>query len=45
MGARLCPHTLFRGDRFAETLNRVEQLKELCTPYYATLAEAAMRFA
>ena len=38
------PHTLFRGERFAETLTRVEQLKELCTPYYATLAEAAMRF-
>ena len=38
------PHTLFRGDRFAETLARVEVLKELCTPYYSTLAEAAVRY-
>jgi aryl-alcohol dehydrogenase-like predicted oxidoreductase len=38
------PHTMFRGDRFAETLKRVEALKALCKPYYATLAEAAMRF-
>jgi aryl-alcohol dehydrogenase-like predicted oxidoreductase len=38
------PHTLFRGDRFAETLGRVKQLKDLCAPYYPTLAEAAIRF-
>jgi aryl-alcohol dehydrogenase-like predicted oxidoreductase len=38
------PHGLFRGDRFAETLGRVEELKKLCAPYYPTLAEAAMRF-
>ncbi len=38
------PHTLFRGERFAQTLARAEQLKELCAPYYPTLAEAAMRF-
>ncbi|MDX6256747.1 MAG: hypothetical protein QOJ11_3081 [Frankiales bacterium] len=39
------PAWLFRGERFAETLRRVDRLKELCAPYYATLAEAAMRFA
>ena len=38
------PHTLFRGGRFTETLDRVERLKELCAPYYSSLAEAAMRF-
>ncbi len=38
------PHTLFRGDRFAETLNRANQLKEICAAYFPTLAEAAMRF-
>lgn len=39
------PHTLFRGDRFAETLRRANALKDVCAPYYPTLAEAAMRFA
>jgi aryl-alcohol dehydrogenase-like predicted oxidoreductase len=38
------PHVLFRGDRFTETLRRAEALKALCAPYYATLAEAAMRY-
>ncbi len=38
------PHTLFRGDRFAETLRRVEALKAVTTAHYPTLAEAAMRF-
>ena len=38
------PHTLFRGDRFAQTLQRVEELKKVCAPYYPTLAEAAMRY-
>ena len=38
------PHTLFRGTRFDETLARVGALKALCAPYYATLAEAAMRY-
>jgi aryl-alcohol dehydrogenase-like predicted oxidoreductase len=38
------PHTMFRGERFAETLARVEKLKILCKPYYSTLAEAAMRY-
>ena len=38
------PHTMFRGNRFAETLARVEKLKALCKPFYATLAEAAMRY-
>ncbi|KGJ74455.1 aldo/keto reductase [Cryobacterium roopkundense] len=37
-------HQLFRGDRFAETLGRVEALKKLCAPYFPTLAEAAMRY-
>jgi aryl-alcohol dehydrogenase-like predicted oxidoreductase len=39
------PHTLFRGDRFLETLRRAEALKQVIAPYYPSLAEAAMRFA
>jgi aryl-alcohol dehydrogenase-like predicted oxidoreductase len=38
------PHTMFRGERFTETLARVEKLKSLCNPFYSTLAEAAMRY-
>jgi aryl-alcohol dehydrogenase-like predicted oxidoreductase len=38
------PHWLFRGERFAETLDRVTALKELCAPYFPTLAEAALRY-
>ena len=38
------PHTLFRGDRFAQTLQRVEELKKACAPDYPRLAEAAMRY-
>ncbi|MBN8630133.1 MAG: aldo/keto reductase [Rhodobacterales bacterium] len=38
------PHQMFRGDRFAETLARVDALKAEVAPYYATLAEAAMRY-
>jgi aryl-alcohol dehydrogenase-like predicted oxidoreductase len=38
------PHQMFRGERFGETLIRVEALKKLCAPYYATLAETAMRY-
>ena len=38
------PHTLFRGERFAQTLERANKLKEICAPYYPTLAEAAMRY-
>jgi aryl-alcohol dehydrogenase-like predicted oxidoreductase len=38
------PHWLFRGERFAETLARVEALKQVCRPYFPTLAEAAMRY-
>lgn len=37
-------HEMFRGERFTETLQRVEALKHLCAPYYSTLAEAAMRY-
>jgi len=35
---------MFRGERFAETLARVEKLKAICKPYYPSLAEAAMRY-
>lgn len=38
------PHWLFRDGRFDETLRRSNALKELCRPYFDTLAEAAMRF-
>jgi aryl-alcohol dehydrogenase-like predicted oxidoreductase len=37
-------HVLFRGDRFTETLDRVELLKNLTADYYPSLAEAAMRY-
>ena len=39
------PHWLYRGERFMDTYKRMLKLKELCAPYYPTLAEAAMRFA
>jgi aryl-alcohol dehydrogenase-like predicted oxidoreductase len=39
------PHTMFRGERFDETLARVEALKRECAPFFPTLAEAAMRYA
>jgi aryl-alcohol dehydrogenase-like predicted oxidoreductase len=39
------PAWLFRGERFNQTLERVDALKKLCAPYYPTLAEAAMRYA
>lgn len=39
------PHRMFRGERFTQALDRVENLKHLCAPYYPTLAEAAMRYA
>lgn len=38
------PHTLFRGERFTETLARVEALKKVTSAYFPTLAEAAMRY-
>jgi aryl-alcohol dehydrogenase-like predicted oxidoreductase len=38
------PHNMFRGERFAETLKRTQALKDICSPHYATLAEAAMRY-
>jgi aryl-alcohol dehydrogenase-like predicted oxidoreductase len=38
------PAWLFRGERFQQTLERVDALKKLCAPYYPTLAEAAMRY-
>jgi aryl-alcohol dehydrogenase-like predicted oxidoreductase len=37
-------HNMFRGERFAETLKRVQALKAICLPHYPTLAEAAMRY-
>jgi aryl-alcohol dehydrogenase-like predicted oxidoreductase len=30
------PHTLFRGERFAETLAQADRLKQLCALYYPT---------
>jgi aryl-alcohol dehydrogenase-like predicted oxidoreductase len=38
------PSILFRDERFGETLRRVEALKAVCAPHYATLAEVAMRY-
>lgn len=37
-------HHMFRGDRFAETLERLERLKADVAPHYTSLAEAAMRY-
>lgn len=36
--------SMFRGERFAETLERVAKLKEISSPYYDKLAEVAVRF-
>jgi aryl-alcohol dehydrogenase-like predicted oxidoreductase len=38
------PHTMFRDERFGETMWRVDELKKICAPYYPTLAEAAIRY-
>lgn len=38
------PKVMFRGERFTETLARVEALKAICAPYFPTLAEAAIRY-
>lgn len=35
---------MFRGERFTETLERVEALKKLVEPYYSSLAEAAVKY-
>lgn len=37
-------NSMYKGNRFKETLNRVEKLKQICSPYYSTLAEAALRY-
>lgn len=38
------PAWLYRGERFTDTYQRMLKLKALCAPYYATLAEAAIRY-
>lgn len=38
------PAWLYRGERFMDTYQRMLELKKLCSPYYTTLAEAAMRY-
>lgn len=35
---------MFRGERFTETYQRVEALKRLVSPYYSSLAEAAVKY-
>jgi aryl-alcohol dehydrogenase-like predicted oxidoreductase len=37
-------HTMFRDDRFAETLRRVQEVEKITAPSYDHLAEAAVRF-
>jgi len=37
-------HQMYQGDRFKNTLDRVESLKAVCSNYYPELAEAALRF-
>jgi len=34
----------FRGERFHETLDRIRLLKETCSPFFSSLAEAALRY-
>jgi len=36
--------TMLRGDRFAETLDRVEKVRKVTEPFYESLDEAAVRF-
>lgn len=36
--------TMFRGERFEETLSRVAMLKSEIAPFYSSLAEVAVRF-
>lgn len=36
--------SMYKGDRFKETLHRVAEIKKLCDPYYPSLAEAALRY-
>jgi aryl-alcohol dehydrogenase-like predicted oxidoreductase len=36
--------TMFRGDRFAETLDRVAELRRVTDPFYESLDEAAVRY-
>jgi len=38
------PYQMFQGERFSDTLERINALKAVCAPYYLTLAEAAMRY-
>jgi aryl-alcohol dehydrogenase-like predicted oxidoreductase len=38
------PSVMFQGQRFTDTLERVAALRDLCAPYYPTLAEAALRY-
>lgn len=35
---------MFRGERFTETYERVEALKAVVSPYYSSLAEAAVKY-
>lgn len=37
-------HSMFRGERFAETLDRVDRLALVTSSRYSTLAEASVRF-
>jgi aryl-alcohol dehydrogenase-like predicted oxidoreductase len=38
------PHQMFRGERFAQTLDRVGRLKDDVAPHFPDLAEAALRY-
>lgn len=38
------PAWLFRDERFGQTLHRMRALRDLCAPYFPTLAEAALRY-
>ena len=38
-------YQMYRGNRFKETLERIDAIKEICQPYYTNMAEAALRYA
>jgi len=37
-------HHMYKGDRFADTLARVDAIRATCNPYYPSVAEAAMKY-
>ncbi|CAZ95095.1 aldo/keto reductase [Zobellia galactanivorans] len=38
-------HAMYHGSRFKKTLQRIEDIKNVCQPFYNKLADAALRYA